>query len=114
MMPHIDAGRYKIPHRSIVRKVGEALAEYEPYILSASGSSVYLKFKSVPHQLRISNHPERARYGSMWQLRLDWDGQGEAPWCRERKSHSKFFHRWEDLVREFKTHYSGFAARMYG
>jgi hypothetical protein len=106
-------GRY--PYHSIVMTLKSSLSQWGPYVHSWSGASVYLRFEKVPHQLRISDHDERSKYNSKWQLRLDWDGEGE-PKRRRHPSgpQPQFFHEAVDLIEAFNAYYSSPLSQIYG
>lgn len=85
----------------------EELKEFEPFIWHghAQSPSVYIHFNKLPlsltHKLRVSNHPERERYGYKWQLRFDG-----VPPSAEQKPFSRYFDNTKSLVTAFKQYYS--------
>lgn len=89
-----------LPHESIVDHVMNELSDYDPYIFSNSMFSVYLKFRDLPkgmdHQFRISDHAERERFGSKWQLRLDG-----VPPKDEQKQWSYYYDDPDQIIERF-------------
>lgn len=96
----------KSPSQVIARQLMVELKQFEPFIhaISKDRHSVYIHFNKLPkgmtHKLRVSNHPEREKYGYKWQLRLDG-----IPPVREHKQYSRYFDDVAQLVNAFDNYY---------
>jgi len=97
----------KTKSQILARQLLKKLQVYEPFIYTVSRDkhSVYVHFAKLPqgitHKLRVSNHPERERYGYKWQLRTDG-----VPPVSEHKPYSRYFDKVDDLVAAFVSYYN--------